>query len=158
MELNFKPNFTGLTIVTDPNDINEFFRDGHPCFSIPGFSGGSGVGSFTGPVDIWLGYQDYLESIKGSPIYDQNGGEILGHTVLNSLGFITCDYILDDLSFESDPDNYSQYNITIEGFLVRSQTYEKQEDVKANVFSPIGIINDLGNRLNRDRKLNNITK
>lgn len=34
--------------------------------------------------------------------------------------------------------------------LTRFKVYEKQEDVKANVFSPIGIINDLGNRFNYD--------
>ena len=125
MELNYKPNFTGLTIVTDPSEINEFFRDGHPMFLIPDFGGGSSCGhngEFNfggGPInDIWLSYEDYIENKYGT-IYDQNGGEILGHEVLNSLGFTTCDYMLDDISLESDPDNYRKYNITIEGFVVR---------------------------------------
>lgn len=110
MELNYTPNLTGLTIVTDTNkQIELVFGEGHPLFLIPDFN--------QYPEDIWLSYEDYIE-VKYGRIYDQNGGEIISYTPIDNSGLMRVEYILNDLSLESDKDNYKEYNITIEGYVI----------------------------------------
>ena len=107
-QYTYNPNITGLTIITDPNkQYDLLFSDGHPRFLIPDFN--------AEPTDIWLSYEDYIEKTLGA-IYDQNGGEITSHTPIGN-GLVRVEYTLDDISLESDPDNYKQYHITIEGYV-----------------------------------------
>jgi len=106
----YTPNLTGLTIVTDPDKQQDLvFVHGHPRFLIPDFS--------PVPTDIWLSYEDYIEKTY-EPIYDQNGGEILSETLIDNSGLTRVEYALYDISLESDPDNYKEYNITIEGYVI----------------------------------------
>lgn len=106
----YKPNLTGLTVITDPNKQHQlFFCDGHPKFLIPDFN--------SEPTDIWISYEDYIEKTNGT-IYDQNGGEIISNKIIGSDGLTSVDYVLYDISLESDPDDYREYKITIEGYVV----------------------------------------
>lgn len=110
-QMNYTPNLTGLTIITDPNAQHSlFFCHGHPKFLIPDFN--------AEPTDIWLSYEDYLEKTYG-PIYDQNGGEIVSHSPIGNGGLMKVEYILDDISFESDEDTYKQFHLTIEGYVIQ---------------------------------------
>jgi hypothetical protein len=106
----YTPNLTGLTIISNPQKQNElFFFDGHPKFLIPDFN--------AEPTDIWISYEDYIDKRFGK-IYDQNGGEILSHKIINQNGLTLVEYVLYDISLESNPDDYKEYNITIEGYVV----------------------------------------
>lgn len=110
--LTYKPNLTGLTIVKDTNLQNDLvFGNGHPQFLIPDFN--------DSPCDIWISYEDYIDKTFGT-IYDQNGGEIQSYKMIDSSGLMSVDYTLYDISLESDPDDYKEYNITIEGYVVSS--------------------------------------
>jgi len=116
MELNYTPNLTGLTIVTDPDKQRDLvFGEGHPRFLIPDFN--------QNPEDIWLAYEDYIEKKYGT-IYDQNGGEITSYSPIDNSGLMKVEYVLNDLSLESDEDNYREYNITIEGYVISVDTFE----------------------------------
>ena len=106
----------GLTIIKSSDKKYEnFFRDGHPKFLIPDFD--------DQPTDIWISYQDYIERTKGA-IYDQNGGEIEDKQIIGNDGLTSVDYVLFELSLESDPDDYKEYRIKIEGYVV-----EKNDEV-----------------------------
>lgn len=108
----YTPNLTGLTIITDPNRQHDLvFVHGHPLFLIPDFN--------PNPTDIWLSYEDYIEKTY-EPIYDQNGGEIVSYVPINTNGLMRVEYVLDDLSLESDPDNYDTYSLTIEGYVIEN--------------------------------------
>lgn len=110
MELKYTPSLTGLTIVTDPDtQRNLVFGEGHPKFLIPDFN--------PDPTDIWISYQDYIES-KYGPIYDQNGGDIVSYLPIDNSGLMKVEYVLNELSLESDEDNYKEYVIFIEGYVV----------------------------------------
>ncbi len=110
MELNYTPNLTGVTIITDAGRQRELvFGEGHPKFLIPDFN--------TEPTDIWLSYEDYIESKYGT-IYDQNGGDIVSYSAIGNSGLMKVEYVLNDLSLESDEDNYKDYVIFIEGYVV----------------------------------------
>jgi len=109
-EINYTPSLTGLTIVTDPDRQRDLvFGNGHPNFLIPDFD--------PEPTDIWLSYEDYIEKTKGT-IYDQNGGEVLSYTPIGNSGLMKVEYVLYDISLESDPNNYQEYNLTIEGYVI----------------------------------------
>ena len=106
----YKPNLTGLTIITDPIQQHRlFFSDGHPKFLIPDFN--------LDPTDIWISYEDYIEKTI-EKIYDQNGGEVVSSRIIDPSGLTSVEYTLYDISLESNPDNYKEYNITIEGYVV----------------------------------------
>lgn len=109
----YTPNLTGLTIISNPQKQHElFFFDGHPKFLIPDFN--------QEPTDIWISYEDYIDKAFGA-IFDQNGGEILSHKIINQNGLTSVEYTLYDISLELDPDDYKDYNITIEGYVVEDK-------------------------------------
>ena len=83
-KFTYNPTITGNVIKSDSEQFDKFFYQGHPVFLIPDFN--------QNEEDIWLGYLDYLESKYGE-IYDQDGGEITSHTVIDTnTGLTRCVY------------------------------------------------------------------
>ena len=110
---NYTPNLEGLRVInTAAEQHSSFFQDGHPRFLISDFFDGS-------PQDIWITFLDFLERIKGSEVYDQDGGEVISNEIVNSeTGLTKCTYqawvqLTEDSELES-------INVDIEGYVVQS--------------------------------------
>lgn len=107
--LTYKPDLSKGIILKTNNEQHNFFSLGHPCFLIPDFSNDK--------CDIWFSFMDYLEKINGEEIYDQDGGEIVSHEIINfATGLTKCKYIAyvqlrDDKPFED-------IEVEIEGYVI----------------------------------------
>lgn len=108
-KFTYNPTITGNVIKTDSEQFDKFFYQGHPVFLIPDFN--------QNEEDIWLGYLDYLESKYGE-IYDQDGGEITSHSVINTnTGLTKCVYTAYGIQIDgSKPPQ--DVTIEIEGYVV----------------------------------------
>jgi hypothetical protein len=79
MELNYNIDISKYKVIKDKDEqFNMLFYSGHPLFLIPDFS--------EYPEDIHLGILDYLEKINQKPVYDQDGGEVESHTIIEDSG------------------------------------------------------------------------
>ena len=110
---NYTPNVTGLrTLKTEKEQNENFFYDGHPVFLIPDFS--------TQPGDIWLIYMDFLEKDMDCEIWDQDGGEITSHSIMDAnTGLTKCTYTAYGLMLDEDEDP-QDVDVEIEGFIVET--------------------------------------
>ncbi len=109
--LTYNSDLSRLTIVKDKQlQYDLVFSSGHPRFLIPDFN--------DSPVDIWLSYEDYIEKTHGI-IYEQDGGEIQSYKMINESGLMLVKYTLYDISLESDEESYKDYNIEIEGYVIK---------------------------------------
>jgi hypothetical protein len=82
-----KPSSNLTVIKTDSEQDEHFFYKGHPEFLIPDFDADI--------QDIFSSFLDYLEAnyCKGKELYNQNGGEIVFHQVIDtSTGLTSCKY------------------------------------------------------------------
>lgn len=108
--LIYTPDMTGVEIIKEGDDRwEDFFWGGHPYFLIPDFG--------EKPDDICISYEDYIEKIY-EDIYDQNGGEIITKKTISNDGKILVEYTLYDISLVSTPDDFKEYTIFIEGYVV----------------------------------------
>lgn len=127
MKTNFtyNPDLSGLVIIKDPQiQWNEFFTDGHPKFLIPDFN--------STKVDIWLSFIDYLEK-NSKNIYDQDGGEIISNSVINTnTGLTECAYLAYGIMFDTDDESFD-YKVKIEGYVVKSQNETYFVATKVNI-------------------------
>lgn len=110
-EFNYRPDLSDMKIIkTDVEQHNKFFYKGHPEFLIPEFSNESD--------DIWIIYGDYLKRVKESEIYDEDGGEITYHKVINkSTGLTECIYTAYGINFQKDG-YMMDYKVKMEGYVV----------------------------------------
>ncbi len=127
MIFDYTPNLSGLVIIkTQELQRQMFFFDGHPEFLIPDFNVVDAKYGGIDKCDIWLSFQDYLEKKKGEDVWDQDGGEVIDDKVIDAnTGLTKCKYIAYGISFQSDEDNYKDYEVEIEGYVVSdgSETY-----------------------------------
>ncbi len=116
--LTYNPDLSKFIIITDKVEQHDkLFCEGHPYFLIPDFC--------SEPSDIWLSYEDYIESVH-EEIYDQNGGEITSTVIIDDKGLTKIEYELYGISFVSDEDKESDYKLQIEGYVVtddKEQTF-----------------------------------
>ena len=112
--LNYQPNLNSLDIIKDEiSQHREFFISGHPHFLIPDFN--------SGLAEIWISFLDYLEKEKDQEVYDQDGGEITSHRIINSqTGLTSCKYTAYGITFNED-DEPQDYDLDIEGYVVRDR-------------------------------------
>lgn len=121
-KLNYKINLSGLNVVK--HDLhNAFFYKGHPEFLIPDFD--------PNPVDIWISFMNYLERTSNKEIYDQDGGEISSHSLLDTNGLVECVYEAYGINFDEDEDPLD-YQLAIRGYIIddSEKTYFLAESVE----------------------------
>ena len=107
----YKINLNGLNVIKSNRDQdNRFFYKGHTDFLIPDF--------MKEKCDIWLSFLDYLEKDRGE-IYDQDGGEISKHDILNKeTGLTYCRYTANGIIFD-EGDDPVDINVDIEGYVIQ---------------------------------------
>lgn len=117
----YRPDLTDLTVIKDfSKQENEFFRDGHPNFLIPDF--------FKNPAckdiaDIWITFLEYLEK-KYTSIYDQEGGEVSDHKIIDSLsGLTSCIYTAYCIQKDEDSEPVD-IKVEVEGYVVEDNKYD----------------------------------
>lgn len=110
-EFEYKVDITGKNVIkTDKEQFDKFFYSGHPIFLIPDFS--------THKEDICLSFIYYLEKKNGKGLYDQDGGEITSHQVIDPLtGLTKCTYEAYSIMLTEDHDE-TDYNVDIEGYVI----------------------------------------
>lgn len=96
-------------IKTESEQFDKFFYSGHPTFLIPEFS--------EYPEDIWLSFMSYLEKVNNKTIYDQDGGEITYHKIIDDTGLTVCTYEAYGISFSEDED-LVDYKLEITGYVI----------------------------------------
>lgn len=128
MQFNYSPNLDGLVIIkTEQEQFDEFFSDGHPNFLIPQF-GEQFIEDPNYPgipytEDIWTSFMTYLERKYDKPIYDQDGGEVISHSIVDShSGFTKCVYEAYGINF-NDEDEMVDIKVEIEGYVVKGENY-----------------------------------
>lgn len=116
----YKADLSGLTVLkTNYEQYEYFFYKGHPNFLIPDFN--------SEPIDIWIGYLDYLEKIHGEEVED-DGGEVSSHKVIdNETGLTRCTYTAYGIC--TDGDVCKDHTLYIEGYVV-----VKSEDAKLRFY------------------------
>lgn len=104
----YKADLSGLTVLkTNYEQYEHFFYKGHPNFLIPDFN--------SQPIDIWIGYLDYLENINGGEVED-DGGEVSSHKVIdNETGLTRCTYTAYGICTD---DVCTDHILYIEGYVV----------------------------------------
>ena len=112
MSKNFNIDLSNLNVIkTEDEQFNEFFYSGHPLFLIPSFN--------DYPVDIWLGLLDYLETEYDKKCWDQDGGEITFHKIIDkSTGLTECVYEAYQISFDED-EIPKDYTVIVTGYVVQ---------------------------------------
>lgn len=121
-QFNYNPDLSSVRVVDTELEQQKFFVDGHPNFFIPDFS--------ICPTDIWLSYMDFLEgqylsgfdtSIGGvstGEIYDQDGGEITSHHIIDrNTGLTKCVYEAYGIMMDEN-DEPQDVEVEIEGYVV----------------------------------------
>lgn len=109
---NYNVDLTGLNIVMTNDEQNQlFFVHGHPQFLIPDF--------FGSPGDIWTTYLDYLERKWDCEVYDQDGGEVTMHEIINTnTGLTKCTYQAYGICMYEDSEP-TDFIVDIEGYIIR---------------------------------------
>ncbi len=107
--LTYNVDLNNLKILNTEDEQHNFFVHGHPVFLIPDFC--------KDPEDIWLSFMDYIEKVKEIEIYDQNGGEVYEHSIIDSkTGLTRCKYVAYLQLTEEDEEK--EYEVEIEGYIV----------------------------------------
>ena len=116
----YNVDLTNKTVLkTDEEQFDKLFYSGHPAFLIPDFQPYN--------EDIWLSFMDYLEREKDVAIYDQDGGEISGQKVIDTItGLTKCNYeaydiVMDVKTFPNEPISYV---LDIEGYVILENQYD----------------------------------
>lgn len=114
---NYTPNLAGLNIVKNETEQNnKFFYSGHPNFLIPDFT--PKTEGYPQIEDIWTSYVTYLEKVKKKECYDQDGGEIISHSIIDILtGLTKCTYEAVMVSF-SENEEPKDYLVEVEGYII----------------------------------------
>lgn len=109
---NYNVNLQGLRVLkTNEEQQKLFFYKGHPEFLIPDF--GPNV------EDIWTSFLNYLENVHGD-IYDQDGGEITSHSVVDeSSGLTQCEYVANGIQIDENSDIVDM-SVKVEGYVVEA--------------------------------------
>ena len=106
----YNPKIVGKIIKDDEEQFYKFFYQGHPLFLIPDFS--------QYPEDIWLSYMNFLERDMSCEIYDQDGGEVTPHNVIDkNTGLTRCVYTAYGIMVDKS-DDPQDVEVEIEGFVV----------------------------------------
>jgi hypothetical protein len=113
-DLNYSPCLGGLDVIKNEKEqFDEFFYSGHPYFLIPDFN--------RNKDDIWLSFMDYYEKEKNIDLYDQNGGEIIEHKVIDSVSGLTeCKYQSYGFIEDKDSDEFDCL-LTIQGYVIKDE-------------------------------------
>lgn len=112
-KFNYNVDLTGLNVVmTNDEQHEKFFIHGHPNFLIPDFC--------ETPEDICLVYLDYLEKKWSCEIYDQDGGEITTHQIIDAnTGLTKCTYQAYGICM-NEGDDPIDFIVEVEGYVVES--------------------------------------
>lgn len=110
-KLNYNVNISNLDILkTEYEQHSLFFNSGHPMFLIPDFCNVK--------ADIWTSYLEYIEKIYNCECYDQEGGEITSHSIINiDTGLTKCTYTAYEVVI-NDGDDPQDIDVEIEGYVV----------------------------------------
>lgn len=113
MKFEYNIDISNLAVIKDEEkQFDLFFYQGHPVFVIPDFGQAN---------DIWLGFLDYLERENGEA-WDQDGGEITSHKIIDSDGLTKCTYEAYGISFDEDED-LKDYVVEIEGYVIMESQF-----------------------------------
>jgi len=116
IQFNYTPNLTGRILKTEDEQFDNFFYQGHPSFLIPDFN--------QYPDDIWLSYLSFLEKNHSCEIYDQDGGEITSHQIIDyNTGLTKCTYSAYGIML-NESDDPQDVDIEIEGYVMEESPME----------------------------------
>ncbi len=113
-QLKYEVNLEGSSIIkTKDEQFNSFFYSGHPYFLIPDFN--------SKPEDIWLSFMEYLESLSGEELYDQDGGEVEEYSIIDAeTGLTKCKYVALGIQ-ENEDDDLHDYEVDMLGYVVTKE-------------------------------------
>lgn len=98
--------------MTNEEQHEKFFIHGHPNFLIPDFCAVK--------ADIWVSYLDYLNVEWDCNVYDDEGGEITSHEVIDATtGLTKCTYQAYCITFD-EGDEPIDFIVEIEGYVIDS--------------------------------------
>lgn len=124
----YNPKIVGKIIKDDDEQFDKFFYQGHPLFLIPDFN--------QYPDDIWLSYIDFLERDMSCEIYDQDGGEVTTHIVIDkNTGLTRCVYTAYGIMIDKS-DEPQDIEVKIEGYVVEvpPNTWINEGDIEEYIF------------------------
>ncbi len=112
-------------IDTEHGQLDAYFQFGHVKCLIPDF--------FPEPAELCDSFQDYIEQKYGS-IYDQDGGEVISHRIINSDGLTRVEYRCYAITHD-ELDEPKDHNIVIEGYIVNDgdSTYLLAKSVTGDI-------------------------
>lgn len=112
-KFNYKVDISNLKVLTTSVEQSRFFASGHPMFLIPDFS--------LIKQDIWTSYMDFLEKQYNCEIYDQDGGEITHHSIIDqNTGLTKCEYTAYGLEF-LEGDDPKDVEVEVEGYVIEDE-------------------------------------